>query len=247
MDLSGSGEDFPTLKMRRDHWNKRAALYGNDVRQAPVRAEALRVLLALLPTNISNVLDVGTGTGVTALAVSDKLPGVDVVCSDLSPDMLRHARSQPGSGHIRWVMAHSAHLPFRDGVFDVVTSTFTLHHVPPPEQLVVLRELRRVLAPCGRIVLADQILPSADIDKHDMNERVLDLFYAHLRRDFAASRLARFGEWSLTAEAVIALAWEAGLVAARHIVHPLVSVFVMHDNQGHGQPFVPSGSWPILT
>jgi ubiquinone/menaquinone biosynthesis C-methylase UbiE len=173
------------------------------------------------------VLDVGTGTGVTALAVSDKLPGVGVVASDLSSGMLRHARSQPGSERVSWVTTHSAYLPFRDGVFDLVTSTFTLHHFPPPEQLAVLCELRRVTAPHGRILLADQVLPVANIDKDDMNQRVLDLFYAHLRRDVAVTRLARFGEWPLTAEDLVALASRAGLVASCHVVDPLVSVFVM--------------------
>jgi SAM-dependent methyltransferase len=48
--------------------------------------------------------------------------------------------------------ADAAHLPFRESTFDLVTSFETLEHVP--DAAAMLRELRRVLRPGGRLVLS---------------------------------------------------------------------------------------------
>lgn len=46
-----------------------------------------------------------------------------------------------------------AHLPLHDGEADFASLNMVLHHVPAPEE--VLREIRRILAPGGILVLTD--------------------------------------------------------------------------------------------
>jgi demethylmenaquinone methyltransferase/2-methoxy-6-polyprenyl-1,4-benzoquinol methylase len=92
------------------------------------------------------VLDAACGTG--DLALADLRAGaVQVVGVDFSERMLERARRK--SNAVEWVRADLRRLPFSDGSFHVVTIGFGLRNVPDPEE--TLRELRRVLAPGGRI------------------------------------------------------------------------------------------------
>jgi ubiquinone/menaquinone biosynthesis C-methylase UbiE len=89
------------------------------------------------------VLDVGTGTGVAALALADWFPAADVVGVDLSPAMLAEAERK--DGRARFEVADASRLPFADGSFDLVV---LMNAVP------FFDELARVTAPGGTIAFS---------------------------------------------------------------------------------------------
>jgi SAM-dependent methyltransferase len=230
---------FPSVQMRRQHWDTRSQTYVEDVQSAPIRSRALSVLLDWVPLDACRILDVGTGTGTTALALTEMLPQARIAASDISPGMLKQAMDQQHAERVSWVNAHSGLLPFEDSAFDLVTSTFTLHHFPPPEQLSVLRELQRVVVPNGKILLIDQVLPP-DLSPEMMRERVVELFYAHLPLSIRNARLAAFGEWPLTADELSQRLADLNMSTQRHDIHPIVSVF--EARVGNADPFHPSGT-----
>ena len=96
-----------------------------------------------------SVLDVGCGAGATLVAAAEV--AALAVGADLSHDMLRRAgealaaRRRPAA----LVRADAGRLPFPDGAFDTVTSSFALTYFPAPGRTAA--ELRRVLQPGGRI------------------------------------------------------------------------------------------------
>ena len=98
------------------------------------------------------VLDVAAGTGNVALRAA--AAGANVVASDLTPESLaageREARSQ--GLELDWVVADAQALPFADGEFDVVTSSFGAMFAP--DHRAVANELLRVCRPGGTIGLA---------------------------------------------------------------------------------------------
>jgi len=100
------------------------------------------------------VLDVATGTGLVARAVSERY-GCDVVGLDRSGEMLSAAVAR--NGHIPLVLARAESLPFPDDSFDHLTFTYLLRYVDDPP--AVLRELARVVKPGGRIVALDFGVP----------------------------------------------------------------------------------------
>ncbi|MGK5111582.1 class I SAM-dependent methyltransferase [Geodermatophilus sp. CPCC 205506] len=97
------------------------------------------------------VLDVGGGTGNTALAAARR--DADAVCSDLVPELLEYAlrRAEVEGLTIGTEVADAGELPFPDDSFDVVVSTFGVVFAADPEQAA--RELVRVLRPGGRLGL----------------------------------------------------------------------------------------------
>jgi SAM-dependent methyltransferase len=91
------------------------------------------------------VLDLGTGVGAMAQRLLERFPGIHVVGADIRQSQLVHARANhPGA---RYVQADATALPFPDGCFDRVHSSWLLEHVPGPERAV--REVFRVLKPGG--------------------------------------------------------------------------------------------------
>jgi SAM-dependent methyltransferase len=97
------------------------------------------------------VLDVACGTGVLALAASERAgPGGKVVGLDRRPDMLEVARRN--SGDIDWKEGRAESLPFPDASFDAVVSQFGLMFFD--DRSAALREMMRVLRPAGRLAVA---------------------------------------------------------------------------------------------
>ena len=95
------------------------------------------------------VLDVAAGDGNFALACARE--GAKVVASDLSPGMVERGRrrSQEQGFEIEWLEADVEELPFEDGRFDCVGSTFGAMIAPRPE--LAARELFRVVRAGGTV------------------------------------------------------------------------------------------------
>ena len=99
------------------------------------------------------VLDVAAGTGNTAIRAAEA--GGHVVASDLTPENFEAGRREAeahGVG-LEWVEADAEALPFTDGEFDVVTSSFGA--IFAPDHRAVADEMVRVCRPGGTIGMAN--------------------------------------------------------------------------------------------
>jgi len=98
------------------------------------------------------VIDVACGTGIVARLASEQLgAGARVVGVDLSPPMLAVARAVAPA--IDWREGNAGALPVKDGeTFDVAICQQGLQFFP--DKPAAVRELRRVLAPGGRVAVA---------------------------------------------------------------------------------------------
>lgn len=116
---------------------------------------ALVDLAALGPGQ--RVLDLGCGPGISAFAMLDRVPDLDVVGLDISRAMLFFAElwrgREPRGEQARFVHADARDLPFPDQSFDAVTGHSFLYLLPAPHQVLV--EVRRVLRPGGRAVFLE--------------------------------------------------------------------------------------------
>jgi len=95
----------------------------------------------------TSALDVGAGDGNTALACLEL--GADVAACDLAPAMVQRGRAR--CHRARWRVADAQALPYPDGRFDAVLSTFGAVLAPRPRRTA--RELVRVVRPGGVVAL----------------------------------------------------------------------------------------------
>jgi ubiquinone/menaquinone biosynthesis C-methylase UbiE len=100
------------------------------------------------------VLDVACGTGVVTRLAAERVGAEGAVTGlDINPAMLAVARSIGSSGAaIEWHEASAESLPLADESFDVVLSSLGLQFVA--DKAAAMREVRRVLAPDGRLAVA---------------------------------------------------------------------------------------------
>lgn len=97
------------------------------------------------------VLDVACGTGIVARLAAERVgPGGAVEGLDPNPGMLGVARAvAPDGASVAWHEAPAEQMPLDDGSFDVVLCGMGLQFFS--DRTAGLREMRRVLAPDGRL------------------------------------------------------------------------------------------------
>jgi ubiquinone/menaquinone biosynthesis C-methylase UbiE len=121
------------------------------------------------------VLDVACGPGI----VAEALVGVarEIVGVDATPEMVALSRERlrkVGAPGASFHEGAAEGLPFEDRSFDAVVTRLSLHHFPRVP--AALAEMRRVLRPGGRLVVADVVSPgdAADAALHNALETLRD-------------------------------------------------------------------------
>lgn len=106
------------------------------------------------------VLDVGCGVGGAVRQLAGEL-GCRVAGLNVSAVQLRTASSlgSPRAGRIAYLRGDAQRIPARDGAFTCAWTFNMFYHLPDKPR--ALREMRRVLAPGGRIAFDDWVLTEA--------------------------------------------------------------------------------------
>jgi ubiquinone/menaquinone biosynthesis C-methylase UbiE len=116
---------------------------------------ALRLLVDISRAGPDDrVLDVACGGGLVVCAFAQAAGHATGI--DVTPAMLDRARAlarDKGLANVSWDQGDVESLPYPDAAFSIVVSRFTFHHFVHP--LAVLKEMTRVCAPGGRVVVAD--------------------------------------------------------------------------------------------
>jgi arsenite methyltransferase len=132
------------------------------------RRAARRLLDGVPWRGDERVLDVGCGHGALLVEAARRLTTGTAVGIDLwsTKDQWRNRPAGPVENARRWgvgervrvLSGDARRLPFPDGTFDVVVSGIVLHNIPgEDDRRRALREVVRVLAPGGRVIILDLV------------------------------------------------------------------------------------------
>ena len=127
------------------------------------------------------MLDVGCGTGDLTLLAKQGVGGAGRVCGiDAAPGMIDVARrkAQRAGIEIDYRVEAIEAMTFPDQTFDVVLSSLMMHHLPDDLKPRALAEIKRVLKPGGRVLIADLKRPTDWLGRQLM--RVL--MHGHVQR-----------------------------------------------------------------
>lgn len=169
--------DNKPLSASPDHYTRLASLYdllhylqtfGQD--HLWRREAALAV-----PKNARLVLDLCTGTGLTAAAICKHRPNCAVVGVDWNPMMLRKAERRLAKRcAVRFVQGDAQCLPFSDTTFDAVTSICALGGIPDLE--AAAREIARVLVPGGTVFAVEMCTPPRPGLRRFLHKSLMELW-----------------------------------------------------------------------
>lgn len=149
-------------------FDERHLLALEEQRHTPsARRRHERFIRMLAPTPGERILDLGCGTGHLARLLAPLVaPDGRVTGIDISPDAIRLAARLSGdsAAGVAFQQADGEELPFATASFDAAVCVSVLGFCRRPER--VLAELRRVLRPGGRLLIAN-----ADEDQRAYNVR----------------------------------------------------------------------------
>jgi SAM-dependent methyltransferase len=140
-------------RLIRDQFTRQAVPFSTA---SPIAdAGALRAIVAAAsPGADDTLLDVACGGGLVVCAFAPHLRHATGI--DMTQAMLDRARAlavEKGVGNVSWQEGDVVALPYADAAFTIVVTRFAMHHFPDPA--AVLREMVRVCAAGGRIVVVD--------------------------------------------------------------------------------------------
>ena len=205
-----SGVSAPQTRGFVWNWARRYDLLMGFVTLGREQAFRQRIadLARLQPGEI--VLDVGCGTGTLAMVARQRVGEIGRVAGiDPSPQMIaRASRKAVRRGlAIDFQVGVIEHLSFPDQSFDVVLSTFMMHHLPDDLKRRGLAEIARVLKPGGRLLVLDMKGPAGPWKSNIADQPALmkeagfsqvetgeTRFSGFLGLGFALGRIGRAGE-----------------------------------------------------
>lgn len=122
-------------------------------------------LLKHVPANCENALELGCGTGAFARLLASRCKRV--IALDLSPEMIRVARSRSSQfDNLEFQLADAMTWNFPPSQFDFICSIATLHHLQQRELLVKIKD---ALKPHGVLVVLDLV------ESNGLFDRMLDV------------------------------------------------------------------------
>ena len=194
---------------------------------SPVHRPSTLALLDEVEADVAagarRLLDVGCGTGALAAEAARRWRDVHLDGVDASAGMLeiaereRASLPEPVRGRIRYRQAPADRLPYPDGAFDLVLTSFVLQLVPSRHR--ALREIRRVLAGGGRLALVTWLQGGVPLEADRVYDEALEDAGIEPREPGGGS------DDLASAEAAVAVLRRAGFGAATARAETLVHQF----------------------
>lgn len=141
------------IKSEAKFWNSVATKFDGVVEKR--FPEAYKFIFEHLAEDVEdskNLLEIATGTGIIAIKLSNRVPGITAI--DIAPQMLEVAREKCAAkqiDNITFKFGDACALEFGDKTFDTIIAANVVHLLYEPE--MAFREMKRVLNDHGKIIV----------------------------------------------------------------------------------------------
>lgn len=119
----------------------------------------------IMPLKPSSILEIGSGPGIAAAMLAEKLPDVKISCIDPSPTMVKIANRRfeklSLAPRVKSTVGDSSNTGV-DGHFDVIFSSLSFHHWQNGEEDLV--KLVGKHMPKGTLIIYENLLPDSNAD-----------------------------------------------------------------------------------
>lgn len=147
--------------------------------------------------NPKNILDIGFGTGILAKKLYDD--GYNIYGIDFSNEMLKKAKQKmPNAELLQFDFTDGLPKEFEQKQFDVILSTYAIHHINDEAKKSYILKLLKSLNPKGILIFGDvafetekdmEAARKKDYEEWDDEEYYLiaerfNLWFPHLKTDF---------------------------------------------------------------
>ena len=142
---------------------------------------------AAVPQNCGTAVDLGCGTGAVLarmLPLSQGVIGVDGSARMLEICRRRFTPEDLAADRVSLRIGELSHLPLRDQEADFACINLVLHHLSDP--ILGLREIRRIMAPGGRLFVADFLRHTDETMRNRYGDRWLGFEESALSADLEA-------------------------------------------------------------
>jgi len=130
--------------------------------RVPHRAEGEAVLLGFVPRTARRILDLGTGDGRLLALLRIDRPDARAIALDFSPTMLEAARERFSNDKKIQIIEHNLDEPLPDlGSFDVIVSSFAIHHCADERKRALYSEILEALEPGGVFCNLEHVAPGS--------------------------------------------------------------------------------------
>ncbi|MBP9011817.1 MAG: methyltransferase domain-containing protein [Smithellaceae bacterium] len=166
-------------------WDTLGPVYNRRIRK-PISGLYDHVALEMAQNRYDQILDVGSGRGYGAIAISKNSPLSRITGIDYSPMQVRAARKYAAKNKVTNCLFHKGNamsIPYPDQTFDAAVSIGSIKHWPSPSR--GLREIYRVLKQGGCFTVSET--------DRDVSDQELEEFISRFQVWFLPDRLLLWG------------------------------------------------------
>lgn len=138
---------------------------------AVARLKFVRKVVQSIADREATIADLGCGSGMILCEVLTMKPswkgcGLDISCAAVNYAQ-RLAEHKKVSGRTEFRTGNIAELPFENNSLDLAIASEVIEHMPDPES--VIKEIARVLKPCGKLILTMPVESHTPAHIHSLN------------------------------------------------------------------------------